>query len=331
MCAKNRVLAGPGGSELERALSKIRAYIKLARPTEWVKNTFVFPALLASGEFTESGSIWLTLVAFASFSFVSSGIYCLNDSVDYKSDKKHPVKRHRPIAAGLITPRAGRIAGVCWIVVGTGLSSVAGSFGLTGVLGLYMLLQVAYNAGLKRMAAVDVIVLSLGFVLRAWAGAVAIGVPASLWLLACVFCLCLYLALVKRLCDLSSVEREPSAIDPGQGWRSDAGYVHADELNWMLSVSAACAIACYLMYSMSDHAIAAARGDVRGLVLLTPVVMLAMFRMYRAALRGTYDSPFAIVVSDPIVVICSCVFALGSGLFLTSVTLAGWMQNTFGS
>lgn len=309
----------------------IGAYIRLARPAEWVKNLFVFPALLASGEVRESGSVWASLIAFAAFSFVASGIYCINDSLDYRNDRRHPVKRRRPIAAGLISPGAGRAAGIVWIGAGLGLSFLTGDAGLAGVLALYLLLQVLYNGVLKRLSIVDVIALSLGFVLRAWAGAVAIDVPASLWLLASVFCLCLFLALIKRLCDLSSMRGEAAVASGDEAWHSDAGYESGEELSWMLAVSAASAVACYLMYSMSAHAADIAGAGVRGLVLLTPFVLIAMFRIYRHALRGTHDSPFAIVVSDPIVVICSALFGIGSIVFLTWSESAQWIERSFGS
>jgi 4-hydroxybenzoate polyprenyltransferase len=202
-----------------------------------------------------------------------------------------------------------------------------GSWSLAGVLAAYIGLQVLYNLFLKRIATVDVIALSLGFVLRAWAGATAIEVPASLWLLATVFCVCLFLAMVKRLCDLSSMRTANGNSEPS--WHAAAGYENADELNWMLAVSASCSVITFLMYSLSRHEFAGA--GVRGLAMLTPLVILAMFRIYRAALRGTSDSPFAILTQDAVVIVCSVVFVVASTALLSIESFGKAVDSFFGS
>lgn len=306
---------------------KAAAYLKLARMGEWTKNLFVFPALLASGKTTEPASVLAALIAFLAFSFTASGVYCINDAIDWRSDRRHPVKRHRPIASGALTPAQGRVAGAVWIAAGVVLSFTTGSWRLAVVLAAYVALQAMYNAVLKRIATVDVITLSLGFVLRAWAGAVAIEVEASLWLLATVFCVCLFLALIKRLCDLSSVRGEPGGEE---AWHAAAGYQSVDELNWMLAVSAACSVITFLMYALSDHAAPVAGPGVHGLALLTPLVIIAMFRFYRAALRGLSDSPFAIMTQDAVVIACSALFAVCAAALLTIEPFGRAVDSFFG-
>lgn len=306
---------------------KAAAYLKLARMGEWTKNLFVFPALLASGKTTELASILAALIAFLAFSFTASGVYCINDAIDWRSDRRHPVKRRRPIASGALTPAEGRVAGAVWIAAGVVLSFTTGSWRLAVVLAAYVALQAMYNAVLKRIATVDVIALSLGFVLRAWAGAVAIEVEASLWLLATVFCVCLFLALIKRLCDLSSVRGESGGEE---AWHAAAGYQSVDELNWMLAVSAACSVITFLMYALSDHAAPVAGPGVHGLALLTPLVIIAMFRFYRAALRGLSDSPFAILTQDAVVIACSALFAVCAAALLTIEPFGRAVDSFFG-
>lgn len=306
---------------------KAAAYLRLARIGEWAKNLFVFPALLASGKTAEIESIAASLVAFFAFSFTASGVYCINDAIDWRSDRRHPVKRRRPIASGALRPSEGLAAGGLWIGAGLALSVATGSWRLALVLAAYIALQAAYNAALKRIATVDVITLSIGFVLRAWAGAVAIGVTASLWLLATVFCICLFLAMIKRLCDLSSVRGEAGG---DEAWHAAAGYHSAEELNWMLAVSAACSVITYLMYSLSGHATEAAGPGVHGLALLTPLVVTAMFRFYRAALRGLSDSPFEIMTQDGVVIACSGLFAIASAALLTIEPLGRAVDTFFG-
>ena len=307
---------------------KAAAYLRLARIGEWTKNLFVFPALLASGKTAEPESIFASLIAFFAFSFTASGVYCINDALDWRSDRRHPVKRKRPIASGLLTPTDGYVAGAVWIAAGLVLSFTTGWWHLAMVLAAYISLQTLYNALLKRIATVDVIALSMGFVLRAWAGAAAIEVTASLWLLATVFCVCLYLAMIKRLCDLSSVRGEGGGGE--EAWHAAAGYQSVEELNWMLAVSAACSVMTFLMYALSSHATAEAGPGVHGLALLTPLVIIGMFRFYRAALRGISDSPFAIVTRDGVVIACSVVFAVSATALLTIKPLGEAIDAFFG-
>jgi len=299
-------------------LKKIFGLIRLARPTDWVKNLFVVPALLASGNASDTGMVFLTIVAFAAFSCVASGVYAINDALDWREDRKHPVKKRRPIPSGQVTPEMAFFAGVVWIVAGLLIARLLVGMNLVSVLALYLALQIAYNSVLKRVATVDVIALSVGFVLRSVAGAVAIGVLPSIWLLACVFFLCLYLAQIKRLCELSSLhtDEERDHLD-NSDWHAPAGYRSADELHWMLAVSASLAVVTFLMYAMADDGrTAEGLPGVRGFVLLTPFVVISMFRLYRAAARGGCDSPLAIIAADSAMAVSNLCFIVGAIWFL---------------
>lgn len=307
---------------------KITNYIKLARPADWVKNTFVLPAILASGKAGDSQAILHTLLAFIAFCCVASGVYCINDAIDRDEDRRHPVKRKRPIPAGLITPAQAIMAGFIWIIVGLGVSlfvPTAFMGELTLVLITYLVLQTVYNLAFKRVATVDVIILSLGFVLRALGGAVAIGVPASLWLLLCVFFLCLYLALIKRLCDITSrdTSNQMQREFGSQLWESPAGYQSIMELHWMLGVSATLAITAFLLYAMTNNS-APAGNAVRGFVLFTPLVVIAMNRLYYlSSNKSGYDSPLAIILTDATILICTILFVIG----VASLFYVQWCQD----
>lgn len=297
----------------------LSALMRLARPADWSKNVLVFPALLASGQATQPESVRASIIAFAAFSCVASGVYSINDAIDCESDRRHPIKRNRPIPSGQVSPTQAIVAGAVWIVFGIALCGVLQAdhrTAMLAILGGYLVLQIAYNAVFKHMAVVDVVALSIGFVLRAIAGAAAIGVVASLWLLTCVLFLCLYLAEIKRLCDLVAAERSGAesgrADESGESWKAAAGYDSPEELNWTLGVSAALSVLTFEMYAMSPHALEAAGPGVRGFVLLTPLVVIAMFRFYRAARRGESDSPLHIAVGDPVVVVCTSLFILGA-------------------
>jgi 4-hydroxybenzoate polyprenyltransferase len=178
---------------------------------------------------------------------------------------------------------------------------------LGSTLVVYSLLQAMYNLQLKRVMFVDVVAIAIGFALRATAGAAAIEVQLSIWLLLCVFFLCLYLGFVKRLCDIASAR----AAD-GSKWESPAGYGDMIELNWLLGVSAVLALMMYLMYSLSQHALSLFGSRALGFALLSPLVMIVMHRFYRRAYRGTSDSPLSALREDRAVLVAVILFSVGT-------------------
>jgi decaprenyl-phosphate phosphoribosyltransferase len=187
-------------SPLNRIKSKLSAYVHELRVKQWTKNLIVFAAPLFAFDISSS-SLSGSILAFGLFCCTSSSFYLINDIIDVESDRLHPVKCQRPIAAGLISvPEA--------IIVATmllGFASIVGywkSFGLgTAILG-YALLQVAYNLKLKHKIIVDVLAISAGFVLRAWGGAAATGIILSHWFILCTVMLALFLGIEKRKAEL---------------------------------------------------------------------------------------------------------------------------------
>ena len=289
----------------------IGSFIRLMRPGDWVKNVFVFPALVFSlpGLLAEGEPIaplaLNTLLAFIAFCLLASGAYAINDVIDAPKDRRHPVKRRRPVASGAVAPGAAVLLGLLLIAGALLVAMIVNRLLIATLLG-YALLQACYNLGIKRVMLVDVVALATGFALRATAGAVAIRVQISVWLLLCVFFLCLYLGFIKRLCDLSSA----AAAGDGQ-WKSPAGYDDRIELNWLLGVSAVLAMVTYLMYALSDHAWALFGSRSVGFALLSPLVMITIHRFYRRASRGTSDSPLAALIEDRVVLVCVILFAAG--------------------
>ena len=289
----------------------IAPLIRLMRPGDWVKNVFVFPALVFSlpsllAERQPIAPLAVnTALAFLAFCLLASGSYAINDVVDAPKDRRHPIKRRRPVASGAIAPSAAVVLGVILIAAALVLGGAVNRL-LIATLLAYALLQACYNLGIKRVMLVDVVALATGFALRATAGAVAIEVQISVWLLLCVFFLCLYLGFIKRLCDLCS-----AAAAGDSQWKSPAGYDDRIELNWLLGVSAVLAIVTYLMYALSDHAWELFGSRSIGFALLSPVVMITIHRFYRRGSRGTSDSPLAALIEDRVVLICVLLFTAG--------------------
>ena len=279
--------------------------IRVMRPGDWAKNVFVLPAVVFSDKLSEPGAIVQAAAAFAAFCLLSSGFYAINDVVDAERDRAHPSKRQRPVASGAVSPRAAVTLGVACAIGGLGLGWMV-NLPLVAILLSYAVLQVLYNALLKRVVFVDVVAIAIGFSLRAAAGAVAIEVEMSIWLLLCVFFLCLYLGFVKRLCDISSAAQAHDTV-----WRPAAPYDDRNELNWLLGISAVLAVVAYLMYALSSHAWELFGARALGLALLSPLVLIAIHRFYRRARQGTSDSPLSALRQDRAVLAAVVLFVLG--------------------
>lgn len=306
--------------------------LRLMRPGDWAKNVFVLPALVFSlpqalkdarvGDDILTPLLLATLGAVAAFGFTASGFYALNDVFDAEKDRRHPVKRNRPVAAGLVPAGTAVGFGIALILIG-GAIGFATSLGLGVVLAIYALLQLAYNLRLKYLLFVDVTAVAIGFALRAAGGAVAISVQISIWLVLCVFFLCLFLGFVKRLCDIASAEAA------GAAWRSPAGYQGRGEIEWLLTLSAVLAVVTYLMYALSDHTWVLFGARSYGFALMTPLVLLTIHRFYRRANMGLSDSPLAALREDPGVILSVLLFAAGTLVMLYVPGVEDVMRNVF--
>jgi 4-hydroxybenzoate polyprenyltransferase len=290
--------------------------IRLLRPGDWTKNAFVLVPLVfwlagdGRGETDAGDEVRNALLTAIAFCMAGSGFYSVNDALDADEDRRHPVKCRRPVASGEVAASTA---------VAIGLALIAGALALAwwvrpavlGVIGTYVALQVAYNARLKRVRLVDVVTVAAGFVLRAVAGALAIGIGVSTWLVVVVYALTLFLGFVKRLGDLRAAEVVADA-----GWRPRAGYGSAEDLNWLLAVTGAVTMMAYLVYALSDHARAIFGVRATGLALLAPLVFVVIHRLYLRANQGKADSPVAAVIADGAARAATALFAAGVGVVL---------------
>ena len=239
------------------------ALVRALRPHQWVKNVFVLAALFFSaGEehawnADELDAVWRTLIALAAFCLGSSAIYLINDVVDVESDRRHPEKRKRPIAAGEVSiPQAIALSVACVAgAIGLGLLADGRPPGVSAVVVGYMLLNLAYSLWLKRVVLVDAFCIAGGFILRVFAGGLAAGAQVSHWLLLCTLFLALFLALAKRRAE-SDLLGEDRA-----GHRATLHEYHTGFLDQMVTVLAATTILCYAMYTVDDGTIERFGGD----------------------------------------------------------------------
>ena len=188
------------------ASSIARGVIKTMRVRQWVKNVFVLAPLFFSGTYTEPERLALASLAALLFSLMAGTVYLINDLLDVEKDRNHPLKRRRPIASGELPPKAAAIAS-CAIAAVTLSVAWAIAWPVGACLTAYFAMNLAYSVSLKNVVYLDVVIIAAGFVLRVIAGAVAIQVFISEWILACTFLLTLYMALGKRLHELQLIER----------------------------------------------------------------------------------------------------------------------------
>ncbi len=289
------------------------ALLRLLRPGDWIKNIFVLLPLIfwlpGAGRGidapTTTAKLTVAALAFVAFCLASSGWYAVNDVLDSREDRMHPVKQRRPVASGQVSVVSAIAVGVGCMVAAL-IAARAVNEATLWIVVAYLVLQGFYNLGLKRLIFIDTATIASGFCLRAICGAMAIAVPVSIWLVLCVFFLTLYLAFIKRACDLTSANRTPLSM-----WKQRAQYGDWTELNWLLSVSGGLTVLMYLMYTLSSHAQGIFGGRALGLALLTPIVLIVVHRFYRRAMHGLSDSPLDAIRTDPIVAASLALFGFG--------------------
>ena len=192
-------------------LAVVRGLIRATRPRQWVKNVLVLAAPFAGGHLVEQGIVLQLAVAFAAFSLAASGIYLINDTNDIAADRAHPVKRNRPIAAGVVPPRLAVGLAVVLLVAALALSVVA-SPQLMAVMVVYVAVQLSYCFCLKHQPVLDIVIVASGFLLRAIAGGAATGIPLSQWFLLVAGFGSLFMVAGKRYAELMLATRTGAKI-----------------------------------------------------------------------------------------------------------------------
>ena len=269
-------------------------YLEIMRPADWTKNMFVFAAFIFGKKL--AGAVDEVLVAFGSavgafvcFSLAASAIYIFNDIIDRDADRLHPEKSQRPIATGTVSVGSAAVMSIVCAVV-----SLMGSYvlvpGLAVIIAGYIGLMVLYSLLLKRVMILDCVVISVGFCLRAVAGAVVVGVFISPWLVICTFALCMFLAFGKRRSEIAQLREDSESFR-----ETLAGYT-PELLAHMLDVTSGLAIACFVLYAMDDQTLRLF--GTNNLVYTTPLVLYCVFRFSALIQKGRYSGPVQFILND---------------------------------
>ena len=276
------------------------------RPRQWTKNLLLFAGIVFAAKLGD-GVRWIEAVAaFAAYCAASSAAYLVNDVRDRAADRDHPLKRHRPVARGDLSVRTALGVAAALAVLALGLTAFLGVRSLA-LLAAFAVLQAAYTVRLKQVALVDVLAIAALFVVRASAGAVAVDVRISPWLLVCTGLLALFLALGKRRGELMLVEAQAT---PG---RAVLSTYSLRVLDGALTIVALTTVGVYAAYTVSAH-------DASALPATIPFVAFGVFRyVFLLRRRGLGEEPDQVLVTDkPILVavalwvlVCAAVLAAG--------------------
>lgn len=296
------------------------AYLRLIRPKHWVKNFFVFAALIFARELFHLEPLLEAMKAFVVFCLSASAIYIINDVADVEADRAHPEKRNRPIASGAIpVPRALALAGLLLAVSALIVSGMTPLFIIA--IAVYVLMNLAYSFRLKEVVLLDVFIVAAGFMLRVVGGAYAIDVTVSSWLVLCSLFISLFLGFAKRR---SELERAAPAGAAEQR-RVLAMYVPA-VLDQMLTIAAAGAVISYALYTVAPRTVEVFHTE--KLIYTTVFVIFGVFRyLHLIYTSADVENPTNAVTRDvPIIVtvalwIVSCVgiiYSFGPGGVLLS-------------
>ena len=269
----------------------IRPLVKSLRPAQWAKNLFVLAPAVFSSLLLQPEVPLRAALALVAFCFASSAVYLINDLRDREEDRKHPLKKLRPLAAGTLKVPTAVAAIVIMVGVAAAISAWLGS-GFAAVLGAYLLLNVLYTLWLKHMVILDVMSISLGFVLRVEAGAVAAQVEVSRWLLLCTIFLALFLAFSKRRHEITLL------AGAAAGQRRVLDQYSPAFLDQMINVVTASAVVSYALYSVAPETVQ--KYNTRDLVYTIPMVLYGIFRyLYLMYQQPGERNPTEAILRDP--------------------------------
>jgi 4-hydroxybenzoate polyprenyltransferase len=274
------------------------------RPKQWTKNLLVFAALLFSLPIANLEMLYKSIIGFVLFCLVSGVVYVLNDYMDLEQDRKHPEKKHRPMASGALNPKSALVMG-CVLLIGSLV--VAGLIDILfmALLLIYFIINVFYSIRLKHVVIVDIMIIASGFVLRALGGGLVIGVPFTPWFLLCTLLLALFLAVSKR-------KHEMHLLQNNKGSHRKVLEKYSPELlNQLNSIVTTATIMSYALFTFtSNHSVQ--------LMWTIPIVIYGVFRyLYLIHMEDKGGSPERVLLEDKHILFTVVLYAITVIIVLT--------------
>ena len=275
----------------QTARSQIIALLRLMRPHQWVKNTFVLTGLLFGHAWHDTTLVMQAILAFSAFCLISSTVYIINDIVDIEQDRHHPSKRKRPLPSGKLKISTAAIFAALLGATGLGIASFASNT-VVIILLIYAVMNLAYSLKLKHVVILDVFIIATGFMLRILAGTLGLGIPPSQWLLLCGLMVTLFLGFSKRRAEIIALSADKSAH------RKVLEEYSPVLLDKMIVVTAAGLIMSYSLYTMNPETIRI--HGTPNLIYTIPFVIYGVFRyIYLLHHQSSGGDPSKDLVRDP--------------------------------
>lgn len=282
-------------------------WLRALRVHQWVKNALIFMPLLAAHQFTKVDNLRDVLIAFLAFGLCASSVYVLNDILDLKDDRCHKFKKNRPFASGALSITSGLVAFPVLLLAAVGVSLARLPLAFTLVLGSYYVLTLSYSLVLKRVMAIDVIVLAMLYSLRIFAGAAALNLLLTFWMLAFAMFLFLSLALAKRYAELHD------AMDRGLGGKARGRDYEVRDLEMISSLGAAAGYQSVLVLALyvREQSTVALYSHPDVLWLACPVLLFWITRVWMLTRRGQmHEDPVVFAANDRVSQLAGVVFFL---------------------
>ncbi|MCL2253124.1 MAG: UbiA prenyltransferase family protein [Lachnospiraceae bacterium] len=281
---------------------KIKTYFKLIRPKHWLKNIVVFVPLIYANNLTKPDLLFMTIRCFISFCLISSAVYIINDLVDAPKDKLHPIKKLRPLAAGLINPKYAVITAVILAVCGfSGAFFGYPDYMVFIFTVVYFALITAYSFVLKNYSIIDCFTIAAGFILRIYAGAAAGLSPVSEWLFLTIVAVSLFMAFGKR-------RGEMMQIGGTNATRSVLSNYDMNVLSGILFVCAGLSIVFYALWAMANTSL---------MIYTVPLVIFIIFRYLMIIhLKQAHGDPVTTLLSDRGLLISAILFGIMSMILI---------------
>ncbi len=284
-------------------MEEFKATIESLRPKQWIKNGFVFAALIFARKFTDIRSLILTICTFFLFCFLASSIYLLNDVVDYESDRKHPKKKFRPIASGKVSKKVAIFISILLALSSISISLVINPY-LTLIMVAYTVNNLLYTFYFKHIVIIDIFMIAIGFVLRAFAGVVVIGVSFSPWFVVIIFLLTLFLGIMKRRQEFVEVAKN------GGEKRKVLDKYSVHMLDQMSNIVLPCTLMGYILFTFNTF-------HTHYFILTIPCVVYGIFRyLYLVYKKGLGESPTETLIKDIPLFLAVVIWALLSAMLI---------------
>ncbi len=274
-------------------MNRLSNYLKLMRPHQWVKNGFVFVPLIFSKNLFDLTLFSEVVLTFISFCLAASAVYVVNDIADRDSDRMHPLKRERPIAAGRVGTREGWVLSLVLLAASVAFLFFEGTRLMVGLMiAGYIFINLFYSFRLKRVVLIDLFVIAVGFILRILAGGYAIDVKVSSWLVMTTLFISIFLGVAKRRSEFVLVSGSGEDFTREVLADYDLGLI-----DQILSVSAASVIIAYALYTVSERTVRAFHTE--ALIFTTVFVTYGIFRyLYLVHKMGLGENPTKALLTD---------------------------------